>query len=135
MMKRKDLILILIIAAVALGGMGAARLMEPGDVSQVRVTVDGAVVLTAPLSKDATYEIPQDDGSLNVIEVKDGGVRMIDANCRDGVCISQGETRRATRTIVCLPHKLVVQLVPAEESEDADEGQGAPSGDLDVVVF
>lgn len=135
MMKRKDLILILIIAAVALGGMGAARLMEPRNVSQVRVTVDGAVVLTAPLSKDATYEIPQGDGSLNVIEVKDGGVRMIEANCRDGVCISQGETRRAARTIVCLPHKLVVQLAPAGESEDAGEAQDAPSGDLDVVVF
>lgn len=135
MMKRKDLILILVIAAVALLGMGAARLLEPRDVSQVQVTVDGAVVLNVPLSRDATYEIPQADGSLNVIEVKGGGVRMVEANCRDGVCISQGETRRAARTIVCLPHKLVVQLVPAGEGENAEKAQGAPSDDLDVVVY
>ena len=126
MMKRKDLLLIAIIAAVALGGLGIARLLEPQNVSTVQVTVDGRVVLEKPLGIDGTYEIPQADGSLNVIEVKSGGVRMIEANCRDGVCISQGETRRAAKTIVCLPHKLVVQLV----SDEPADGPGAEEPDI-----
>lgn len=126
MLKRKDLMLIAIVVLVALGGFAVTRMLEPRSVSTVQVTVDGRVVLSKPLAADGTYEIPQADGSLNVIEVKEGGVRMIEANCRDGVCISQGETRRAAKTIVCLPHKLVVQLVPDEQAE----GPGAQEPDI-----
>ena len=51
---------------------------------------------------------------------------MKEANCRDGLCIHQGKMKNAAKTIVCLPHKLVVRL----------EGDSAPDGqdDLDVII-
>ena len=67
-----------------------------------------------------------DDGAVNVIAVENGAVYMKEANCRDGLCIHQGKMKNAAKTIVCLPHKLVVRL----------EGDSAPDGqdDLDVII-
>ena len=90
------------------------------------VTVEGREVLRRPLAMSDTYEIRQDDGAVNVITVENGAVYMKEANCRDGLCIHQGKMKNAAKTIVCLPHKLVVRL----------EGDSAPDGqdDLDVII-
>ena len=90
------------------------------------VTVDGEEVLRKPLAMENRYEIAQDDGSLNVIRVEDGAVFMEEANCRDGLCIRQGKMRNGAKTIVCLPHKVVVQL-----KGDAPAGDNS---DLDVII-
>ena len=124
-MKKRDIIIIAcaLIAAGALYLLSQLTLGAP--VSSVVVTIDGKEALRAPLSVNDTYEFAQDDGSVNVLEVSGGAVRMIEANCRDGLCISQGVMRSAAKTIVCLPHKLVVRL----------EGDAAQGDDgLDVII-
>ena len=123
-MKKRDLLIIALllvcagalylVSQVSLGGTAASTIV---------VTQDGKEVLRRPLAMENTYEIAQEDGSLNVIAVKDGAVFMQEANCRDGLCIRQGKMRNAAKTIVCLPHKVVVQLVgdaPADEGSDLD---------------
>ena len=123
-MKKRDLLIIALllvcagalylVSQVSLGGTAASTIV---------VTQDGKEVLRRPLAMENTYEIAQGDGSLNVIAVKDGAVFMQEANCRDGLCIRQGKMRNAAKTIVCLPHKVVVQLVgdvPADEGSDLD---------------
>ncbi len=123
-MKKKDIIII----ALALVLAGALYLVSQAaggkDASVVVVTIDGKEVLRRPLAMEDSYEIRQDDGSVNVITVKDGAVYMSEANCRDGLCLRQGKMKNAAKTIVCLPHKLVVQL----------EGETAQDEDLDVIV-
>lgn len=123
-MKKRDIIIIAallicagalyLISQVSLGGVQASTIV---------VTQDGKEVLRRPLALEDTYEIAQEDGSLNVIAVKDGAVFMQEANCRDGLCIRQGKMRNAAKTIVCLPHKIVVQLTgdaPADDNSDLD---------------
>ena len=63
---------------------------------------------------------------MNIICVENGEVYMKEANCRDGLCIRQGRMKNAAKTIVCLPHKLVVQL-----TGDAPESDVS---DLDVII-
>ena len=124
-MKKKDIIIIAgaLLAALALYALSQLTLGEPA--TTVVVTVDGREALRVPLTVNDTYEIAQQDGSVNVLEVSDKAVRMVEANCRDGLCISQGAMRTAAKAIVCLPHNLVVRL----------EG-GAPQDDdgLDVII-
>lgn len=123
-MKKRDLIIIAallvcagalyLVSQISLGGAAASTIV---------VTQDGKEVLRRPLAVENTYEIAQEDGSLNVIAVKDGAVFMQEANCRDGLCIRQGKMRNAAKTIVCLPHKIVVQLTgdaPADDNSDLD---------------
>ena len=124
-MKKKDILIIIgaLAAALALYALSQLQLGEPA--TTVVVTVDGREELRVPLAVNNTYEIAQADGSVNVLEVSGGAVRMIEANCRDGLCIRQGAMRNAAKTIVCLPHSLVVRL----------EGSGAQADDgLDVII-
>ena len=124
-MKKKDILLIVLALGVA-GLLYAVSLISGGEAATtVVVTVDGQEVLRRPLALEDSYEIRQDDGSVNVIAVEDGAVYMQEANCRDGLCVAQGKMRNAAKTIVCLPHKLVVSLTGDAPQDD---------GDLDVII-
>jgi len=123
-MKKRDLIIIaaLLVCALALYLVSQVSL-GGAEASTVVVTQDGKEVLRRPLAMENTYEIAQEDGSVNVIAVKDGAVFMQEANCRDGLCIRQGKMRNGAKTIVCLPHKIVVQLTgdaPVSDNSDLD---------------
>ena len=125
-MKKRDIVLIALLLAAALALYFGAQLLGTDEVSSVVVTIDGAEVLRKPLAVNDSYEIRQDDGSVNVIAVENGAVYMKEANCRDGLCVQQGRMRSAAKTIVCLPHKLVVTL-SGEPAQQEDE-------DLDVII-
>lgn len=58
------------------------------------MTVDGEEVLRRPLAMSDTYEIRQDDGSVNVIAVENGAVYMKEANCRDGCASGRPNEKR-----------------------------------------
>ena len=119
-MKKKDIIL-------GIGIIAAALLMllvmhrnsgEEGD--KIQVTLDGKVYGTYSLEKDQVIEI--EEGSFyNKIRVEDGKAYMEEANCPDGYCEEQGKISRHTQTIVCLPHKLVVEVLEADDGNKENE--------------
>ena len=122
-MKKRDLIIIALL--LACGGMLylVSQVSLGGEASTVVVTLDGTEVLRRPLAMEDTYEIAQEDGSVNIIAVENGAVYMKEANCRDGLCIRQGKMKNGAKTIVCLPHKIVVQLTgdaPVSDNSDLD---------------
>ena len=122
-MKKKDLIIIAAALVCALALYLVSQVSMSGEASTIVVTLDGKEVLRRPLAMENTYDIAQDDGSLNVIAVEDGAVYMKEANCRDGLCIRQGKMKNGAKTIVCLPHKVVVQLTgdaPVSDNSDLD---------------
>ena len=122
-MKKKDMLIIALALIAALALYLVSQVSLGGDASTIVVTQDGKEVLRRPLAMENTYDIAQEDGSLNVIAVENGAVFMKEANCRDGLCIRQGKMKNGAKTIVCLPHKLVVQLtgdVPPSDNSDLD---------------
>lgn len=125
-MKKKDIIIIAAALLLALGLYLLSQIAGGETATTVVVTVDGKEVLRRPLAVENTYEIKQEDGSVNVIAVEGGAVYMKEANCRDGLCIAQGKMKNAAKTIVCLPHKLVVQLEGDSAADEQDE--------LDVII-
>ena len=44
----------------------------------------------------------------NVLEVEQGRIRMLSADCPDGTCVRQGWVRSGLMPIVCLPNRVVV---------------------------
>lgn len=72
--------------------------------------VDGTEIKSFDLSKDQTYKYIDDDGDYNLIEVADGRIRIKDANCGDQICVRRGWASKKGETIVCLPHKLVIEI-------------------------
>ena len=125
-MKKKDIIIIVLALFAALALWLVSQLALGTEASSVVVLQDGVEVLRKPLVVSNTYEIGQEDGSLNVIRVENGVVWMQEANCRDGLCIRQGKMKNGAKTIVCLPHKLVVKM-------DGD-APISDNGDLDIII-
>ena len=111
--KRLNLILVLAIAAIACVGLVATRLMGANtDADTATVVIrDGAQnVYELPLGQDVTKTITTDLG-INVIEIKDGRVHVEEADCPNQDCVHQGWIDAAGQQIVCLPHKLTVDIV------------------------
>lgn len=70
-----------------------------------------------PLNEDATLVVAGSLGS-NTVEVEAGCVRCAESDCANQVCVDAGWVGSAGQMIVCLPHKLTVQVVadPADAS-------------------
>ena len=120
MMKKNDVILIIVILVVTFGfviGMGVYRSLQSGEDAQVVVTIDGEEYGRYPLDQDMQEKITLEDGSYNVLEIRDGYVSITEADCRDQICVKHMHIHAAGETIVCLPHKLVVTIEGGVESE------------------
>ncbi|MBW8350955.1 NusG domain II-containing protein [Bacillus sp. IITD106] len=86
------------------------------------ITVNKEIVKEVELSNHTgteSFEIKSDDNDINVIEIKNNQVRMKSANCSDQVCVRTRAISKPGQTIVCLPHKLVIEIKaidgPSEE--------------------
>ena len=120
-MKKKD-ITFLVVVFIGLAGIAAGFYLTHQDTgASVEVTVDGAIYGTYPLEKDQTIdkEIPiQKDGkTTNLLVIKDGKADVTEADCPDKLCVHQKAISKTNETIVCLPNKVVVQVIGAGESE------------------
>lgn len=91
---------------------------EEGD--QVQITVDTEVYGVYALSKDQRIEVTQGEFH-NVVRIEDGQAYMEEADCPDGYCMEQGSIQGQKETIVCLPHKLVVEVIRGQEEENHQE--------------
>lgn len=62
------------------------------------------------LGEDATVTVTGSLGT-NIIEVANGRVRCLESDCSNQTCVKQGWVSGRGQTVVCLPHKLIVQVV------------------------
>lgn len=111
--KRLNLILVLAIAAIACVGLVATRLMGANtnaDTATVVIRDGEQNVYELPLSQNTTKSVTTDLGT-NLIEIKDGRVHVEEADCPNQDCVHQGWIDAAGEQIVCLPHKLTVDIV------------------------
>ena len=85
----------------------------------VQVRVDGEIVKEFDINQDTTYEIQGVDDGTNLLVIKDGVAEVTEASCPDSLCINMGQISNVGESIVCLPNKVVVEVV----SEEPDDNQ------------
>lgn len=73
------------------------------------ISVEEKVVARLELSQNITKEIKTDYGS-NTVVIKNGECFVKNADCHDGICVSRGKINKVGESIVCLPHKLIVEI-------------------------
>ena len=115
-MKRKDLILIAVILIAALAGFFIVRKAQSGEGARVVITVDGKTYGTYSPDEHRTIEI-KDDLGYNKVVIADGTADVTQADCPDKICVDHAPISRDRETIICLPHKLVVEVKGGEASE------------------
>lgn len=84
------------------------------------VTVNGKFYKNIPLSEhtgESTFTIKENNG-YNEILVKDNFIGIKDADCSDSICIDEGFISKPGETIVCLPHKVLIEIKGEYVDED-----------------
>lgn len=90
--------------------------------SCVLVRIDGKEYGSYPLTEDQTISIRGED-FVSTLVIRDGKADMTEADCPDQICVNHRPVCFRGETIVCLPHKLVVEVV----SEDGESEEGFDS--------
>ncbi len=75
----------------------------------VRISADGKTIKTLSLDKDEEYVFESDKG-YNIVVIKDKEVYVEEADCPDKICVNHKKISNIGETIICLPHKLVVEI-------------------------
>lgn len=109
-MKKNDVVLVGVIVVIAMVALIMINVFVKKDGKVAVITVDGQVYATLELSKDTELEIQGIDGGMNKLKIYDGKAYMVEADCPDKVCINQGKISKTGETIVCLPHKVVIEI-------------------------
>lgn len=115
--KKADIILIASIVAAGIW-LSAALVFGKGEGQTLRVTVDGKLYGTYNTSASSTVTVFNGD-EMNTFEIKKGKVDMINANCPGFDCVHEHSISRQGETIVCLPHKVVLEITDDEREVDA----------------
>ena len=126
-MKKKDLILGAGIIVIALAMLLVMQLTRGEEGTRSRLRWMAKSNGTYSLSKDQTIEV-KDGDFYNRIRIEDGKAYMEEANCPDGYCEEREKISGHTQTIVCLPHKLVVEVLENEND------QGLETSDSEDIV-
>ena len=80
---------------------------------------DGSLIYSIPLNTvQSTYilDVERKEGGHNRIEIRQGSIGIIWADCPDKLCVRQGFIHNASIPITCLPNSLVIRLTPTGES-------------------
>lgn len=110
--KKKMWILILaLVFIVCAGAFIALKLFAP-EGSVARISVDGELLQTIDLSRvTEAYDIDIDTAyGHNTVHVEPGAISVTEADCPDGICVRQGKLTTAGVPIVCMPHRLVIEI-------------------------
>jgi hypothetical protein len=123
-MKKADVVIIVILLVLAIGGYGVSRLLLNHKYTNKYVVISvGGKLYQKVLVKDnkftKTIKIKTALGT-NVVDILKGGAEMQDASCHDKICIKEGFKDKPGDTIICLPNKLVVEI-KGEDKAETDE--------------
>ena len=109
MIKKADIILFFIILVLGIA-VSVASLSGQVQGDTVVVTVDGELYGEYPLNVDREVIIENGD-HINNITIKNGTCQMKSSTCDNQVCVHTGEIRTTGKQIVCLPNRVMVEIV------------------------
>ena len=109
----------LFLAALFLLGivLTAVVYCSSGNGNGIMITVDGQLYGTYALGEPQRISIKLEGRVANTVVIENGEAYMADADCPDQLCMHQGAIKRDGQTIICLPHRLVVEVVGGEKEE------------------
>ncbi|BCG57009.1 NusG domain II-containing protein [Paenibacillus sp. URB8-2] len=121
-MKRADMLLVAVVLIAALAFLVPRYFGTDAKGKELiaNVTVDGKHYRTVKLTKEEqTIDIRTERG-YNILKVHDYGIEMYDADCPDKVCLGFGFISLPKQTIVCLPHRVLVEIASGAGEDEID---------------
>lgn len=127
MIKRGDVIIVLLLmlgSFLPLGVFTYVQATADQANRQAVIEVDGEIVRVFDLVDDGkteTFRYQDDHGHENVLVRTGMTVTMTEANCSDQVCVRMAPVDLVGDTILCLPHKMLVEVRSDDPADDTNE--------------
>ena len=121
---RTKVIVCLLLGAVAASAAWLLLRREDAPSPTARITRDGVLLEEIDLDKvEEPRSLVLEDGSgTNTDQVEKGRIRILEADCPDQVCVNQGWISSGAVPIICLPHRLIIEIVEAGGDLDGAAG-------------
>ncbi|UNC90915.1 NusG domain II-containing protein [Candidatus Contubernalis alkaliaceticus] len=121
MFSRYDILIWIIIVALALGGMFYYYNIASSGEHFVSISVNSIEFEPIPLTESNNNFRKEIEGinGLTIIEILDQRVRVISSACPDKLCVHSGWIDKPGQLLVCLPNKVVVRII-SDEQQDID---------------
>lgn len=125
MSKTTKVILTLLAAAAAVSTAAIFWGKGGTDRPVARITLNGELIQEIDLEEVTvpySFTVEGEKGLTNTILVEHGRIRVSQAGCPDQICVNQGFISDGTAPIVCLPNRLMIQIVGGGDALDAATG-------------
>lgn len=122
MIKKWDIVLVgvlLLLSCLPVGIFSLTRHSTSQNTLAV-ITVDGQVYKEIPLSEHSgtdEFPITTAAGGHNLVVVRNQEIGIAEADCPDQICVHEGFIARPGETVICLPHKVMVEVKAAGNEE------------------
>lgn len=118
------LILVILICSFGIFFISKNRLKDDNFIGKkyASIQVNGKEIKRVEISKNNDgykYSVDTEYGH-NLLEFTENGVRSIEASCPDQIDVKQGLITKPGEIIVCLPNRLVVEII-SESNNDVNE--------------
>ena len=117
--KKGDIILVSALLCIAALIFCALYFLTPGGDS-VKIEVASKTVATLPIDTDTIYNVEIGGKTTNTVEIKNGEVSVISADCPDKICVNHRAVSKSGESIICLPNKVVVSIEGKSKEVDGE---------------
>ncbi len=108
-----DLLLVAALLLIGLGILLYNQVIVPSksQAAWALIEIEGEVVRELDLRENAEGLRFDTEHGYNIVEVKNGWVRVSEADCPEQICVNTGWRGHAGQIIVCMPHRFVVKVM------------------------
>ena len=110
-----DVLFTLLLLAACAAGAVATLAAAPSGPAEALVLRDGRRAGRLPLDRDGRYVF----GDWTVT-VRNGAAAVTASTCPRGHCLRQGAVRTAGRSVVCVPNRMVLEIVSPDRGAQVD---------------
>ncbi len=116
---KNDIILVAVVLLLAAAGFMLSNILKSEGVYAV-VKVEGKEAYKYALTENVRTVITSDNGNRNVFVIENGQAFIESASCKDQICVKHKKIKNEGESIICLPHKVVVEITDSVNDDAVD---------------
>ena len=118
---KNDIILAVVILIIATAGLLLFNLTKVQG-EYVSVKINGTEKYRYSLNENVNIEIltGENNNGVNRLIIENGEAYISEADCPDKICVGHRPVKNVNESIVCLPHKVVIEIVSAQDDNAPD---------------
>lgn len=113
---RNDIILILVIVLISAISLLIFNLTSTKDNIKVSIYSSDELIYEVYLDEVESDIVLDIEGKISTMKVliTSDGVKVLDSDCHDMICINQGLIDKSSQTISCLPNEVYITITSSE---------------------